>query len=264
MKFLNYLGAATVAAMLTTGAAHATQVFYEGFESGNSWSDGGGYGTVTIQNSGDNGVNAFEGSNYGKFEGSASGPYTFFDGARDTFPGTYTAQTAVYLDTNWALGSGFDFSVASSGSDGAHQRDFIFHVTKDTSTGSLLVGGSNNSNYAPREDLESINNYAVTQSGWYIFQHVFRNDGGTLAVDLNLLDGSMNTLFTETRTNAVDTIPGEVGGNYYGWFTALDVDNGIYVDATSLTVPEVPLPAGLPLLVTALGAAGFVARRKRG
>lgn len=126
--------------------------------------------------------------------------------------------------------TGFDYSVAATGSDNAHQRDYIFHVTKDTSTGDLLVAGSNNTNFAPREDLETLSHYAVTSAGWYTLQHRFYDDGGALAVDLNLLDSAGTVLFTETRFDPADTIPAEVGGNRYAWFTFDNVPGGIAVD----------------------------------
>ena len=129
------------------------------------------------------------------------------------------AEIKIYLDPSWPAGVGFDYSVAANGSDGNHQRDYIFHVTKDTFTGQLLVAGSNNTNFAPREDLETINHYQVTVAGWYTLRHIFRDQGGSLAVDLQLVDTTGSVLFTETRFNVADTIPAEVGGNRYAWFT---------------------------------------------
>lgn len=72
-----------------------------------------------------------------------------------------------------AAGEGFDYAVAANGQDGNHLRDFIFHVTQDTSTGNLLVGGSNNTNFAPREDLDTLNHATIDASGWYTFEHKF-------------------------------------------------------------------------------------------
>jgi hypothetical protein len=164
-------------------------------------------------------------------DGKYYGPFSRFDGYHSAWPGTWIAEIDIYLDpAALSDGEGFDYSVAATGSDGAHQRDYIFHVTKDTSTGALLVAGSNNTNFAPREDLENINHYEVTTAGWYTLQHRFYDAGGYLAVDLNLLDDLGNVLFTETRSNLSDTIPGEVGGNRYAWFTHVTVDGGIVVD----------------------------------
>jgi hypothetical protein len=122
-----------------------------------------------------------------------------FDGYRSDWTGDWTAEVKVYLDTSWANGTGFDYTVAASNASGGHLRDFIFHVTKDSSTGELLVAGSNNTNFAPREDLDTINHYQVTTSGWYTLQHRFYEDGGVLKVDLNLVDGNGTVLWTETR-----------------------------------------------------------------
>lgn len=193
------------------------------FDSDDTW-----YGTVTWNAAGEDAT----------FEGDASSaPFSRFDGYRDEWLGSWTAEIDVYLDPAWAAGTGFDYSVAANGPDGNHQRDFIFHVTKDTSTGDLLVAGSNNTNFAPREDLETVNHYVVTAAGWYTLQHVFYEDGGALAVDLNLIDSGGNTVFTETRFNAADAIPAEVGGNRYAWFTFINVDGGVFVDNHRLYFP---------------------------
>jgi hypothetical protein len=46
--------------------------------------------------------------------------------------------------------------------------------------------------------------------------------------------GSGNWIFTEVLNNSADTIPGEVGGNRYGWFTNIDIAGGIAVDNVEL------------------------------
>jgi hypothetical protein len=221
-----------------------TVVWDQGFEiDDQGWfdSDDTWYGTVTRVMSGTSGVISSAGLYHAVLEGdSSSAPFTRFDGYRDEWLGTWVAEIDIYLNPNWAAGQGFDYSVAASGSDGNHQRDYIFHVTKDTTTDNLLVAGSNNTNFAPREDLENINHYEVTSAGWYTFQHVFYEDSGALAVDLNLLDSDGNILFTETRYNAADIIPDEVGGNLYGWFTFINVSGGIAVDEHQLTFPTSP------------------------
>lgn len=221
---------------LAITSTYAYNLFFQGFEvdtsdvfdinSTDAW-----YGEVTRVPSGTNGITSFAGSYHAIFEGDAdSGPFTRFDGYRDTWDGTWIAEVSVYLNPSWPAGTGFDYSVAATGSDSNHQRDYIFHITKDTSTGNLLVAGSNNTNFAPREDLENIDHYVVTEAGWYTLQHVFYEDSGLLAVDLNLLDDGGSLLFTETRTSAQDVIATEIGGNRYGWFTFINVEDGIAVD----------------------------------
>ena len=207
----------------------------QGFETGtDGWFDvnNGGYGLITAVASGTDGIPSPGGTMHAVVEGDgSSASFSRFDGYRDTWTGTWIAEIKVFLDPSWDAGTGFDYSVAASGSDGNHQRDYIFHVTKDTSSGLLFVAGSNNTNFAPREDLDTLaNSYVVTSDGWYTLQHVFRDDAGSLAVDLNLLDDTGTVVFTETRTNAADTIPTEVGGNRYSWFTFVNVDGGVAVD----------------------------------
>lgn len=246
-----------------SGIAQADVVFNQGFETGTAgFSSGGDYGGIQRVSSGTNGMTSAAGGYHAIVTDTSAGPYTFFDGSRGTWPGSYFSQIDVYLDTSWADGSGFEWSVASYGSDGNHQRDFIFHIAKDTSSGSLYVGGSNNSNFSVRQDLENINSYQVSESGWYTFQHLFREQSGSLAVDLNLIkDG--NILFTETRFNPADTIPGEVGGNGYGWFTDITLDGGLALDNVILDVPQaaVPVPAAVWLLGS--GLMGLIGVRRK-
>lgn len=217
--------------------ANATAaVWYQGFEvDTDGWN-----GTISRLASGTNGINASEEDYYA----NVTEGYTFFDGPRDTWPGDWYAEVDVYLDPSWASGTGFDYTVAAYGSDGAHQRDYIFHVGVVDGTG-LVVNGSNNTDFSFNEYKllnENDGNYHVVQNaGWYTLQHHFYDDGGSLSVDLNLLDSSGTTLFTATRSNVSDTIPAEVGGNGYGWFTYISVDGGINMDALELIL-QVPEP----------------------
>lgn len=221
-----WIAAPAAAVMVIAAAVPASAVtsWFQGFEQDTSgWydaSDYPGYGSIEQVASGTNGIASASGGWHAQVNGGSRAPFSRFAGYSNTWTGDWVAQIDVYLDPSWALGEGFDYSVAANGSDGDHQRDFIFHVTKDTTTGDLLVAGSNNTNFAPRQDLENVtNHYEVTTAGWYTLQHVFRNDKGVLAVDLNLLDAAGTSLFTETRTDPADTIPAEVGGNRYAWFT---------------------------------------------
>jgi len=214
--------------------------FYQGFQiDTNGWLDfdSDWYGIVTRVDSGTDGIDSSVGDYHAIFEGGPSptdtdesGPFTRFEGYNDVWLGTWTAEIDVYLDPSWGTSQGFDYSVAATGSDGYHQRDYIFHVNNDASTGKLLIAGSNNTNFAPREDLENLNHYEITEAGWYTFQHYFYDDGGALSVDLNLINIEGTVLFTETRSNAGDIIATEIGGNRYGWFTFINVDGGIAVD----------------------------------
>jgi len=267
MNSYHKVGAMIVALSTAAGIASADQVFFQGFESDTAgWFDNddyAGYGSVTAVASGTGGVTSFTGSQHAVFEQSAgsggSAAFTRFDGYRDTWSGGMTARASVYMDTNWAAGEGFDYSVAAYDQSGSHLQDFIFHVTKDTSSGDLLVGGSNNTNFDPREDIETLNHYSIGTSGWFTLEHDFRDFGdGTLAVDLNLYDASGTLVFTETRHTAGNVLATVVGGNGYGWFTNIDIAGGINVDDVSLTV--VPLP---PAMLAGMGMlAGIAGVRK--
>ena len=104
-------------------------------------------GSFAIVDSGSAGIVTEDGSAYAQIDGSV---FTRFEGYGDSWRGDYMAEAKVWLDTSWTDGEGFDYSVAINDADGNHLRDFIFHVSKDSSTGALLVGGSNNTNFAVR------------------------------------------------------------------------------------------------------------------
>lgn len=256
--------AVCIAALIGLSApAFAGEVFNQGFESDTAgWFDSsnGWYGGVNRVASGTDGISSASGSYHAQFtQSSDTGGFTRFDGYRDNWSGPYQASVAIYLDTSWAAGEGFDYSVASNNASGDHLRDFIFHVAMDSSTGELLVGGSNNTNFEPREDLDTINHAVITDSGWYTFEHSFFEAGdGSLAVALNLYDAGGNLIFQEIRNNAGDLVGSVAGGNRYGWFNNIDIAGGINVDDVMLNV--VPLP---PAALAGLGMlAGFAGVRK--
>lgn len=260
MNSFSTLGAMVVALTTIAGTASASEVFFQGFESDTvGWFGNGG--TVTAVASGTGGITSFTGSQHAVVDGSG---YTQFDGYRSAWGGPMTARASVYLDTSWGTGEGFDYSVAATRQDGTHLRDFIFHVTQDTSTGDLLVGGSNNSNNGSlNQNLENLNHYTVGASGWFTLEHAFRDFGdGSLAVDLNLYDASGTKVFTETRHTATDLIATVVGGNRYGWFAVNAVTGGLNVDDVSLTIAPLP-PAMLAGMGMLAGIAG-VRKVRRG
>ena len=191
--------------------------------------------------------------------------FSRFDGYRDIWPGTYTAEIDVYLDPNWPADQGFDYSVASNGSDGLHQRDFIFHVGTVENYGpivgkELLVAVDNNA-YGDTNPFVLTTRpggyYVVPTAGWYTLQHVFYDAGGYLAVDFNILDSNSNVVWSDTRSDMSDTIPGEVGGNRYAFFAHIDVAAGIQVDNHQLILDEIPSLEGRATF-------GFVSKYKKG
>ena len=229
--------------VLVATVAQDTVIYSQGFETDTSgWFDSsnGWEGSVARVISGTGGIASASGAWHAEMEQGNSpdpfGPFTDFGGFNSVWPGGITASTDIYLDKSWLLGEGFDYAVAINNQLGDHLRDFIFHVTQDTSTGDLLVAGSNNTNFDPREDLETIDHFVIPTSDWYTFEHVFFDDGGVLAVDLNLYNSSGVLLFTETRSDPADLIATVVGGNRYGWNTNIDISGGIAVDNVSLTI----------------------------
>lgn len=227
---------------LSTTAAFSLDVsYFQGFET-----DTAGWWGATRVLSGTNGIVAADGNYYATMAGDGSA-YTFFGGPSYTWPGDFIAEIKVYLDPNWSVGSGFDYSVSMNQNDGSSfLRDFIFHVGV-VSEGQLLVNGDNNS-YGGVNDwvLENVGDgtpYQVTTAGWYTLQHVFRDDNGVLAVDMNLLDAAGNVVWTTTRSDTSDIIDGtgaDVGGHNYGWFVFSTVPNLSADDVRLGTIVPVP------------------------
>ncbi|TWT43574.1 hypothetical protein KOR42_43920 [Thalassoglobus neptunius] len=169
----------------------------------------------------------------------------------------FTASLAIYLDSTWATGSGFDYSVAVNNQSGAHLRDFIFHV--GVVGGDLLVNGSNNTDYSLNDGkLTNGSNYTVADAGWYTFEQSFYDDGGNLAVDLNLKDSLGTTVYTKTL-GTLDDIAATVGGNRYGYFAFNNVE-GLAIDSSQLLGNVVPEPSTFALVCC--GITGFVARKR--
>jgi hypothetical protein len=241
--------------MVMSSVAMATPVWDQGFETDTA----GWFGNVTRVASGTNGISSASGGHHAIAVNDSGNVFSRFDGYRSAWPtGGMRASFAIFLDMAMTTGEGFDYAVAANGSDGAHQRDFVMHVTRDA-TG-ILIGGSNNSNFAPRLDLASIDHHLVTASGWFTFEHVFRDAGdGTLAVDMNLIDSMGNLLFTETRSDAMDVIATEIGGNRYGWLTHISVAGGIAIDDHMLAIP---LPTPIAMASAGLLAIAGVSRRR--
>lgn len=203
----------------------------------NGWS-----GTTTEVPSGTDGIVSPDGSSHSIFaqtdaDGGLTGPFTRFDGYRSLSNDQgFTTEIKIYLDPGaWADGEGFDYSVAANRQSGVHLRDFIFHVTQDTSSGDLIIGASNNTNFDPREDLELGNFGEVTEAGWYTFEHTFFEAGdGSLAVSLTVRNEDGVVIFNEVLNNPADDYSSDFGGNRYGWFTNIDVAGGIAVDDSAL------------------------------
>ena len=163
------------------------------------------------------------------------GEFTRQGGYSSTFPAKgYTTSVDIYLDMDKATAEDkrFDWSSAVNKPDGTHKRDFIFHVgSYDGRPGKFYVNASNNAPGNPRTVSRSCRSM-ITKSGWYTFKHEFKNDGGVLAVEMNVTRRwrVVATWTLRTETDAIGGELGEVGGNRYAWlvnngFAGLALDN---------------------------------------
>ena len=161
--------------------------------------------------------------------------FTRLGGYSNSFPvGGYTTSIDVYLDMTVATGSNdlrFDWSSAISDTSATpgHRRDFVFSVGTANVAGNFVMSASNNSpGWPANPDRDP---FTVSTSGWYTFQHTFRDDGaGVLAVDMRVLNASNTVLHSWTLSDPTDIIGTTVGGNRYGWlvtngFATLALDN---------------------------------------
>lgn len=262
------VGAFALASFFTPQSGFAI-LHFEGFEDpgyvqgGDNWNNLSG-ATIARAASGTAGITSSSGVAHATLT-PGNGPFTRFGGYSSNFAGGFTAQLDIYLDpAAWSNEEGFDYSVAVNNQAGNHRRDFIFHVGMVGTD--FLVNASNNTNFDfsafKLNNENSMNNYTLTDAGWYTFEQDFRDDGGVLAVDFNLYDDSDTLLYTVTRSDPSDLIATDIGGNRYGWFTYND-QNGLAIDNTNL----VAVPEASTILVWSALSLGFgttvAFRRKR-
>lgn len=165
----------------------------------------------------------------------ASAPYSPAGGFSSTWPENgFANELNIYLNPQWEAGSGFGFSVSALNQDGSHLKSdshsgyFVFEVSADNSTGSLLVGTSNQTIFSTPQDLESGKHFEVNEAGWYTFRHEFFNNGGNMAVHMQILRNS-SVVFEERHTTSF-SITEEVGGNEYAWFTFISDELNLPID----------------------------------
>jgi hypothetical protein len=163
--------------------------------------------------------------------------FTRFGGYQNKFPdGGYSMSIQIYLDPSYCTGSDkrMDWSSAINGINGAHRRDFIFHVGCDSSNGyngAFAVSASNNAPGWPNNP-GCTPKTGITDPGWYTLEHVFNNNGGVLSVNLNLYNPTDQLMSTWTLSDTTDFIDSVVGDNRYGWivnyaltFDDIPIDN---------------------------------------
>ena len=163
----------------------------------------------------------------------ATGPYTQFGGYTSEFVDGQTASIDIYLDTSWSADESFQYTVAANDQNGVFMRDYGFQV-RAVGDGTIDVWVSNG---ATQSALTSSPPDAISldASGWYTFEHVFRDDNGVLAVDMYVIDQDGVATLVGTLSDPSDVIATEVGGVRYGWFTDISTPNGeLMVDNISL------------------------------
>jgi hypothetical protein len=224
------IAVALVLALAGVASAATPAPFFNGFETDtNGW-----FGNVTRVASGTNGIDSASGSFHA--EAGDNSAFTQWGGYTDEFPANgYTTALDVYLDpgAGAANDTRFDWTSAVNDPNGNHRRDFVFNGGfYDDATGPgagqsrFVFSASNNAGRAnsfpknPGRDP-----IAITDAGWYTFQHDFRDNGsGVLAVDLSIRDANGTVLKTWTLSDPTDVIGTTVGGNRYGWFAQNEFD----------------------------------------
>jgi hypothetical protein len=180
-----------------------------------------------------------------------SGAFTRYGGYSSSFPAAgYTTSADIYLDTALSTAGAdlrFDWSSAISKPDGTHRRDFIFNVGTDGNGGFVMSASNNAPGWPANPDR---NPYPITESGWYTFQHHFRNDGGVLAVDMTVSKlGS--PLHTWTLSDPSDIIGDTVGGNRYGYLASNQMP--LALDNVTRSGIDVAPPPTCQTVTTSLG-----------
>ncbi|MEQ8836425.1 PEP-CTERM sorting domain-containing protein [Haliea sp.] len=265
---------AVLSAAIATGVAHASPLYFEGFET-----DTGDWVGASRVASGTGGIASASGGFHARSAatGDPNTPFHYFgDGSYGTrsFTSPFTAAIDFYLDVggSWSNDTRFDYTVALKKPDEGFLRDFVFNVGfydsddadgPGANTDRFIISASNNSGRAntyPKNPGKSP--VAIDTTGWYTFQHSFFDNGGTLGADLSILDAGGSLV----NSWSIGTDPiGDFGGEGYGWiaqneFAGLAFDNS----RLSLTADEasVPVPGTLTLIGLGLAGLGWTRRRK--
>ena len=136
--------------------------FNQGFETGDAgvfdgdsgWSGNvavvTSFGTITAPDGG-----AFAVMTQGGPVGDETGPFTRFDGYRSQFVDGLTDRRQGLPRHRHGDRRGLRLLGRGQRRSGTHLRDFVFHVTKDSSTGSCWSARSTGSSFDPPTNLES-------------------------------------------------------------------------------------------------------------
>lgn len=228
------------------------QVEYsEGFEANTaSWT---GSGSINRVASGTDGINSSTGSYHAIVSGSPVGPHTELGGYNSQWPGEWESSIDAYLDPSWPDGTGIIYSVATNNTEGTFLRDYILHagIVNDETTGNtnklLLIADNHgvpedDTTFQIRHPSMHDRRIEISQADWYTISHRFYNTEGRLLVDISVAkkDGPVIKTWTLDTINDEPeyhvTIPGNVGGNRYGWVTHVSVPGGVAIDNVTRSI----------------------------
>jgi hypothetical protein len=267
----HFLAASVLAISLTaTTQTFAAALYTQGFETNTTdWSTP----TTTRVASGTNGITSASGA----FHAQVNTDFTRWGGYNSSTGGSpgafqpYTTSLDIYLNLTGGAANDtrFDFSSAIGTPAGTFLRDFVFNAGFYNSadltgpgagTDRFVIDAGNNAGRGGAFP-KNTGAIAIGTSGWYTFQEKFFNNGGTLGVNMTILD-STDAVIASWLLGS-DPISG-VGGNRYGWFASnefsfLAIDNAELISDVAPT----PIPGALPLFVSGLGLLGFAAHRRK-
>jgi hypothetical protein len=222
--------------------------FFQGFESNNDgWHDTddglGPSNTAVRVASGTHGITSYDGAFHAEAQGpfpldtSNGSAFTRWGGYSAVFPaGGYKTSVAIYLDPAGLAAAStpndtrFDWDSAISHSDCGFGRDFVFNAgyyNDSVAPGSgprfVIAGGNNAGRGSSYPKDPGHDPFTITTTGWYLFEHVFSDNGGVLKGTLLIRDGGGTALHSWIRSDPSDLIPSVIGGNRYGWFASQEL-----------------------------------------
>lgn len=230
--------------------------YFQGFEVDLfDWMGWGGSDIIRVPSGSDSfayasGIAAATGNYYARLRtgppltcGYGSGPQPWYMGPLSSWGCShfvwepYDTSVSIYLDTAYAAANPdrrFDYDSVIADSEGGLGGDFVFNVgttQAGTTPAGFIISASQESTRC-LANPDSNQPITITESGWYIFEHQFRDNGsGVLAVTMRVIrpsDGAV--LGSWVISNPTDLIA-QMGGNFYAWFVNNEID-GLAIDDT--------------------------------
>lgn len=181
----------------------------------------------------------------------------FKAGDKDQGPNTYFGETDKNLDwdsdgtivsiklnidsSDYAIGEGFNYTVAVNGNDGEFVSERSIYVRKyeeGVKVGYIYNGSSDQIN----QSATSSDDAKVLEDGWYTFKFDFHKNAQDLAkVTIGVVNDQNETVFEVVdaklnKSDDSDIDEDEVLGLRYGWFSWMTVDS---IECSALTVQEI-------------------------